>query len=103
MADCVKTSFVNCAEQFPNEKTYCLTRQTQNGKGAFIVEKKCVTINEFYKNFPEEEHLTLSIKDSTLKSKCASTYDGYVNFCICDENECNIKSLPKQAAEMSST
>lgn len=106
MADCVQTSLVNCDKQFSNEKAYCLTRQTQNGKGAFIIEKKCVTKLEFYKNFPEEKHLTDSttINDSELlESRCASTYDGYVNFCICDLNECNIKSLPEQAAEIALT
>lgn len=113
IADCIKPNFINCAQQYPNEKAYCLTRQTQNGKGVYIVEKKCVTKREFYKNFPEEEQLITTSTDSAnfrdatfadiyqLKSRCASTYDGYVNFCICDTDECNVKSLPLQAAEMS--
>lgn len=35
LEDCHKASTQNCAQQILGEKAFCLTRQTQNGKGFF--------------------------------------------------------------------
>ncbi|KAI1707121.1 hypothetical protein Ddc_15004 [Ditylenchus destructor] len=99
MADCRQQSVSKCPRADSNQKFYCLTRQTHNGKGSFIVEKKCVDKSQFHRDFPEEEKYTGT---GDVQSRCASTYDGYVNFCICDSNQCNLESVPKQAEKMTS-
>uniref|UniRef100_A0A914HZH3 Uncharacterized protein n=1 Tax=Globodera rostochiensis TaxID=31243 RepID=A0A914HZH3_GLORO len=97
-SDCRSAHSQNCAHQMRAEKAFCLTRQTQNGKDAFIVEKSCVTKRQFYQQFPEElqKH---GIDDVPLG--CDATYDGFVNYCLCAGQMCNRNSLSQQAAESS--
>uniref|UniRef100_A0A183C759 RING-type domain-containing protein n=1 Tax=Globodera pallida TaxID=36090 RepID=A0A183C759_GLOPA len=72
-SDCRSAHSQNCAHQMRAEKAFCLTRQTQNGKDAFIVEKSCVTKRQFYQQFPEELQKR-GIDDVPLG--CDATYDG---------------------------
>jgi hypothetical protein len=67
--------------------------------GSFIVEKKCVDKREFHQNFPEEEKYS---GKGDIQPRCASTYDGFVNFCICASSICNQEALPQQAEKISS-
>ncbi|KAL3107141.1 hypothetical protein niasHT_019537 [Heterodera trifolii] len=94
VSDCRNAHSQNCGHKIRDEKAYCLTRQTQNGKDAFIVEKSCVTTRQFYQQFPEE--LEKHSADE-VPIGCDATYDGFVNYCLCDGQMCNRNSLSEQA------
>ncbi|KAL7074719.1 hypothetical protein ACQ4LE_005936, partial [Meloidogyne hapla] len=95
-ADCRTVRTINCAKQLTNnEKQYCITRQTQNNKNSFIVEKGCMSKTQFSLLFPDE--ISEQNIGNELPLGCASTHNGYVNYCICDNQMCNRYGIAQQA------
>ncbi|CAK5020281.1 unnamed protein product [Meloidogyne enterolobii] len=111
-ADCRTVRTINCAKQLTNnEKQYCITRQTQNSKGfkliekkfsfqnfskdSFIVEKGCMSKTQFSLLFPDE--ISEQNIGNELLLGCASTHNGFVNYCICDSQMCNRYGIAQQA------
>uniref|UniRef100_A0A0N5A3G0 UPAR/Ly6 domain-containing protein n=1 Tax=Parastrongyloides trichosuri TaxID=131310 RepID=A0A0N5A3G0_PARTI len=93
-SDCT-TQLSNDCLSFGDSKNFCLTRQTQLSSGLFNVEKRCISENEFRENFPEEQ-----LHNKELQVGCASVFDGFVNYCICDTNNCNKESLIGQVQKI---
>lgn len=60
----------------------------------FTVEKRCISEEQFHKEFPEENGM---FDPSSQSTHCASTFDGSVNYCICATDMCNVLSLVDQA------
>uniref|UniRef100_A0AC35TXM7 Activin_recp domain-containing protein n=1 Tax=Rhabditophanes sp. KR3021 TaxID=114890 RepID=A0AC35TXM7_9BILA len=86
-ADCLTQSSLECPS-VGDDKNFCLTTQTQMVNGSFTMEKRCISEDEFRKEFREEQQ-----HNDKLKSSCAAVFDGFVNYCICDTNNCNKESL----------
>uniref|UniRef100_A0A0N5BM17 Activin_recp domain-containing protein n=1 Tax=Strongyloides papillosus TaxID=174720 RepID=A0A0N5BM17_STREA len=93
-ADCSKQMSSECPSN-NDKKNFCLTRQTQLSSGLFNVEKRCISEKEFRENFPEEQAY-----NKELQVGCASVFDGFVNYCICDTNNCNKEPLIGQVQKI---
>ncbi|CEF59397.1 Hypothetical protein SRAE_X000114500 [Strongyloides ratti] len=93
-ADCSNQLSTECPTN-GDKKNFCLTRQTQLSSGLFNIEKRCISEVEFRENFPEEQ-----LHNSELQVGCASVFDGFVNYCICDTSNCNKEALIGQVQKI---
>uniref|UniRef100_A0A0K0ESS2 UPAR/Ly6 domain-containing protein n=1 Tax=Strongyloides stercoralis TaxID=6248 RepID=A0A0K0ESS2_STRER len=92
--DCSNQLSIECPTN-NGKKNFCLTRQTQLSSGLFNIEKRCISETEFRENFPDEQ-----LHNSELQVGCASVFDGFVNYCICDTNNCNKDALIRQVQKI---
>ncbi|KAH7724607.1 Protein R11F4.3 [Aphelenchoides avenae] len=91
--DCMKPTVTDCTVELHGAQPFCLTQQSQHGS-FFTVEKRCISEEQFHKEFPEENGM---FDPSSQSTHCASTFDGSVNYCICATDMCNVLSLVDQA------
>uniref|UniRef100_A0A915KXP4 Uncharacterized protein n=1 Tax=Romanomermis culicivorax TaxID=13658 RepID=A0A915KXP4_ROMCU len=93
IAECTQQYKYDCKRQYATptsgDKMLCLTRKTRGANGLNYIEKRCIMQSEHQTQYP-------NAKEPVVAKGCGQAWEGYVEYCVCEGNFCNDKSLSDQ-------